>query len=55
MVNEAEIDKLDGYLETIRGPTPVSTETELFVEDLLDVEIGGIRMIFRGDDATAIK
>ena len=53
--NAAETEKLDGILETIRGPSPVSAEPETIEVDELDVDLGAFHVTFRGEDATAVK
>ena len=53
--NAAETEKLDGILETIRGPNQVSAEPEAPELDTLDINLGAVHVTFRGEDATAIK
>jgi hypothetical protein len=53
--NAAETEKLDGILETIRGPSPVSAEPETIEVDELDVDLGAFHVVFKGEDATVVK
>ena len=47
--NAAETEKLDGILETIRGPAPVRAEPETPKVDMIEVKIGGIQITISGE------
>ena len=54
-MNVAETEKLDGILETIRGPNPIVSKPETPKDDVIDLRVGGVRVTISGEDARAIK
>ena len=54
-VTAAETEKLDGILETIRGPTTMSAEPETPEEGMLKVKIGDICITISGEQSKFIQ
>ena len=51
----ADTEKFDGILETIRGPNTIVSKPETPEDDVIELTVSGVRVTISGEHARAIK